>query len=116
MPSGLHGANEECRGPAFRLRHDVQAVVHPVDKVHVGDARRPVHDRVASGPPEPGVGCPVLLADVGLELHDPAYPPWAFGAAGLPGIADESRPQESGRRLERGPPNERRGVVQRLKE
>ena len=36
---GLDGADEQRRGPRRRLGHDVQAVVHAVDKVHVGDAR-----------------------------------------------------------------------------
>ena len=36
-----------ARGSALGLRHDVEAVVHPVDKVHVGHPRRPEHDGIA---------------------------------------------------------------------
>ena len=89
--------------------------MHPVDKVHVGDALRPVHDRVPGGEPEPGVGSPVLLTDVGLELDDPAHTPGGVGAMRVAGVAYQSRPEECGSRLERGPPDERGGVVQRLK-
>ena len=35
----LDRADEHRRRPSGGLGHDVQAVVHPVDKVHVGDAR-----------------------------------------------------------------------------
>ncbi len=73
-----------------------------------------MHDRVPIGSPEPGVGCPVLLADVGLEFDDPAHPSWAVRVAGLPCVANEARPKECGGRLERGPPDERGGLVQRL--
>jgi hypothetical protein len=67
-----------------------------------------VHDRVAGRPPEPGVRRQVLLADVGLELDDPAY-------ASLVARADETGAEQGGRSLERGPPDERGGFVQRLK-
>jgi len=68
----LDRADEERRRPADPLADDVQAVVHPVDKVHVGDPGRPVHDRVATSPPEAGMGRLVILADVRLELDDAA--------------------------------------------
>ena len=74
-----------------------------------------MHDRVPSGPPEPGVGCPVLRADVGLEFNDPTHAPWAVRLAGLPAVADEARPQECRGRLERRPLDERGGRVQREK-
>ena len=35
----LDGTDQHGARGALRARHDVQAVVHPVDKVHVGDAR-----------------------------------------------------------------------------
>jgi hypothetical protein len=54
------------------------------------------------------VGGHVLLADVGLELNDPADASWAARA-------DEARAEQGGRCLERGPPDERDGLVQRLK-
>jgi len=67
-----------------------------------------VHDRVAGRPPEPGVRRQVLLADVRLELDDPALASW-------PALPDEARAEQGGRCLERGPPDERGGLVQRLK-
>ena len=71
----LDGADEHRAGGPGRAGDHVQAVVHPVDKVHVGDARRPEHDRVAGRPPEAGVRRPVLGAVVGLDLDDPARAP-----------------------------------------
>ena len=69
---GLDGADEQ-RGRSRRgLGDDVQAVVHAVDKVHVGDARRPEHDPVARGRAHAGVRCTIVPADVSLDLHDPA--------------------------------------------
>jgi hypothetical protein len=67
-----------------------------------------VHDRVAGRPSEPGVRRQVLLADVRLELDDPARASWVA-------CADEARAEQGGRCLERGPPDERRCFVQRLK-
>ena len=68
----LDGTDEQRRRATGGLADDVQAVMHPVDKVHVGDPGWPVHDRVPDGPPEPGVGGLVVLADVRLDLDDPA--------------------------------------------
>ena len=70
--SGSTARISTAAGPALGLGDHVQAVVHPVDKVHVGDARRPVHDRVPRGPPEAGMRGAVVLADVRLDLDDPA--------------------------------------------
>ena len=61
------------------------------------------------------MGCAVLRADVRLEFNDPTHAPRAVRVAGLPGVADEARPQEGGGRLERWPPDERVGLVQRAK-
>ena len=69
---GSTARTSSAAGVAGGLGDDVQTVVHAVDKVHVGPARRPVHDLVPGGPPEPGVRRPVVLADVRLELDDPA--------------------------------------------
>jgi len=66
------GTHEQGRGPAFGFGHDVQAAVHPVDKVHVGDPGPSEHRRIAPGPPESGVGRLVLDPDVRLELDDSA--------------------------------------------
>jgi hypothetical protein len=75
-----------------------------------------VHDRVAGGSSEPGVGRPVLLADVGLEFDDPADSAGAGWAISGAGIANEARPNECRGCLERGPPDERASLVQRANE
>jgi hypothetical protein len=75
-----------------------------------------VHDRVAGGSSEPGVGRPVLLADVGLEFDDPADSAGAVGAISAAGIPNETRPNECRGRLERGPPDERGSLGQRANE
>ena len=63
------------RAVAVRLGDDVQTVVHPVDKVHVGDAGWPEHGRVALAVrPKRACDATVVLADVRLHLHDPADP------------------------------------------
>ena len=58
--SGSTARISTAAGAPVGLSDHVQAVVHPVDKVHVGDARRPEHDRVAGRPPEAGVRGEVL--------------------------------------------------------
>jgi hypothetical protein len=67
-----------------------------------------VHDSVAGRASEPGVRRQVLLADVRLELDDPARASWVAGT-------DEARAKQGGRCLERGPPDERGDLVQRPK-
>ena len=105
----LDGADEDRRGSSLGLRDDVQAVVHPVDKVHVGDTGRPVHDRVAARPPEPRVRCAVVLADVRLDLDDPPD-----AAAGVAVVADQPRPDQRRRDLEGRPAEEPAQVAQLL--
>ena len=72
--------------------------MHPVDKVHVGDPGRPVHDGVPGGPSEACVGRAIVLADVGLELDDPGHPPGAIAVAVARIVPDqpaaEQRPAE----------------------
>ncbi len=97
---GLDGADEQRRWTGLRLRHDVQAVVHAVDKVHVGDPGRAEHDGVACGGAHAGVRCAVLDADVGLDLHDPADPGLLDVAAGS-GVTDEACAEQCSRSLER---------------
>jgi hypothetical protein len=58
-------------------------------------ARRPEHDPVAGRLAEPGVGSAIALADVGLDLDDPADP-----AAGRV-VADQAGADERAARLER---------------
>ena len=80
----LDGAHEHGGGRAVRFGHHVEAVVHPVDKVHVGPAGRPEHDRVPGGPAEAGMRGTVVAADVGLDFDDP--PDAAAGGV----VADEA--------------------------
>ena len=109
MPSsGLDRADEDRRRPSLGLGHDVQAVVHPVDKVHVGPARGPVHDGVARGPPEARVRRAIVLADVRLDLDDPSRSP---GRAGL-AVANERQPDQGRSDLEGRPAEERPEIAQ----
>ena len=102
----LDGPDEQRGGPSGRLGDDVQAVVHPVDKVHVGRAREPVHHGVPGGPAEPGVGGPVVLADVRLDLDDPGDP----DAGGV--LADEPGAEELAAGVEGRPGQDRPQVGQ----
>ena len=90
------GADEDRGRVAGRFGDDVEAVVHPVDKVHVGMTGRPEHRPVAGGWPEASVRCPVVDADVGLNLDDPPGP-----AARLV-VADEARAEQASGGRERG--------------
>jgi len=85
----LDRADENCGRRPGRFGDDIEAVVHPVDKVHVGDAGWPEHDGVAGGSAEAGVGGEIGLADVGLDLHDSA------GSAAAGGIVDQAGAEES---------------------
>src|SRR4051794_22836350 len=84
----LDGAHQHGSRRAVRFGHHVEAVVHPVDKVHVGPAGGPEHDPVAGGLAEPRVRGTIVSADVGLDFDDPAGP--------TPGrvVADEARPDQ----------------------
>ena len=63
--------------------------MHAVDKVHVGDARRPEHDPVARRRAHPRVRRAVVLADVGLDLDDPPDPARRWPAS--PGAGSRTR-------------------------
>jgi len=69
--------------------------VHAVDKVHIGDPGRTIHDRVAIGPTEARVARPVVLADVGLDLDDAPHTDLSLWIH-----AHEARTQEPGGRFE----------------
>ena len=97
----LDRAHEDRGRAARRLGDDVEAVVHPVDKVHVGMAGRPEHRPVAGGRPEARVRCPVVDADVCLDLDDPPGPEARLV------VADESRAEQASGGLERGAGEER---------
>jgi hypothetical protein len=58
-------------------------------------AGRPEHHPVAGGLTEAGMGCLVVLADVGLDLDDPSHPT----AGGV--VADQPRADEGACGLER---------------
>ena len=73
----LDGSDEHGRRLAFGSGDDVEAVIHPVDKVHVGDARPSEHDPVPSGLAKPGVRRLVVASPVRLDFDDPAGPPTA---------------------------------------
>jgi hypothetical protein len=63
--------------------------MHPVDKVHVGVARRAEHDPVPIRLTEPGVRGEVVPATVRLDLDDPADSPAATV------VTDEQRPEKA---------------------
>ena len=92
----LDRANQHGGGQSLGLGDNVEAVVHPVDKVHVGDPGTPVHDRVARRPAEPGVRRQVVLADVRLDLDDPP------GAPPTGVFANQQRAEQRLRGFERG--------------
>ena len=69
---GLYGPYEQGRGTSAGFNNNVQAVVHPVHKVHVGVSGRPEHDSVAARPSEARVGGLVVLTSIRFEFYDPA--------------------------------------------
>ena len=75
----LDRADEHCRGVSDGLGDHVQGVIHPVDKVHVGDARRAEHDRRSASRTEAGVRRLVLGPQVRLHLDDAADPHLSTG-------------------------------------
>jgi hypothetical protein len=77
----LHGPDQDRGRGTLRSAHDVETVVHPVDKVHVGDAGRPGHDPVAPRAVEPRVRGQVVGATVCLDLDDPSLAPTAVVVA-----------------------------------
>jgi hypothetical protein len=64
--------------------------------------RRPEHDAVAGRPPEPGVRGAIVLADVRLDLDDPADPPAGVVVPDQP--CAEQRPSGLQRRRGEGCP------------
>ena len=98
----LHGADQQGGGRARRLRHHVEAVVHPVDKVHVGVPRGSEHDPVPRGLAEAGVRRSVVRPEVRLDLDDTADPPPGGVVADKPG-ADERRTRSERQARKNGP-------------
>jgi hypothetical protein len=81
----LHGPDQDRGRGTLLPAHDVQTVIHPVDKVHVGDAGRPGHDPVATGAAEPRMRRQVVWTTVGLDLDDPSLAPAGFVLANQAG-------------------------------
>ncbi len=69
---GLEGADEDSSGLAVGLAGEVEAVVHAVDEVDVGEAGRAEEYRVARGLADEGVGGWVGEAEVGFDFGDAA--------------------------------------------
>ena len=92
------GADEHRLGLVAWPGHDVEAVVQPVDEVHVQVARRPEHHRVPGGPAARRVRREVLGAAVGLDLDDAP----ADRAVGDPACTQPAAEQVAGE-VGRGP-------------
>ena len=70
----LHCPNQNGRGVALNLDHNVQTVVHTVDKIYVGQTRRAEHDAIPLRPAETSVTRQIVLADICLHLNDSSDP------------------------------------------
>ena len=57
---------------AFFLRHDIQAVIHAVNQVHVCMARRPEHDFRSRCSSLRRVCGKIVFSQIRLRLHDPS--------------------------------------------
>ena len=57
---------------SFRLAGDVQAVVHAVDEVDVGEARRSEENGIAGGLADVGMGSGIVEPEIGFDLDDAA--------------------------------------------
>jgi len=79
---GLEGADEHAAGLAGWLAGEVQAVVHAVDEIDVGEAGRTEEDGVAGGFADEGVGGWVVEAEVGFDFRDAAGEALAVERAG----------------------------------
>ena len=86
----FRGPDQHGRWSPGRLGDHVQTVVHPVDKVHVGDARWPRHDPITAPRQESGVRRSILGPRVGLDLDDAR-----LAAPGLV-VADEAGAKQDG--------------------
>src|SRR5262249_4772880 len=92
-------------------RHDVGAVMHPVNEEDVERPSIPVHRLdPRRSPPLPGMRRRVRLADVGLRLDDPAAvpppapPPREPGSDQAPRDLDRLPPEERARRRTKAEP------------
>jgi len=78
---GLEGADEDAAGMSLGLAGDIQAVVHPVDEVDVGESWRAEEDGVAGGFADVRVRGGVVESEVGFEFNDAASEGLAVQAA-----------------------------------
>jgi hypothetical protein len=97
---GLQGAHQDSLRHTLLAGHEVEAVVHPVDEVHVGTARRTEHHPGSRRQPAKRVRCAVLRPAVGLHFDQPSP---ERPAAYLP---DEQLPQQVSGHFERVPGEE----------
>ena len=67
---GFEGAEENRARFSFALTGNVKAVVVAVDEINVGVARRSKQDRGPGGVAGGGVGCGVVLSQVGFDFDD----------------------------------------------
>lgn len=65
-----HAANQYAARYALGLRNQVQALVHPIDQIHIGPPRRPKYHAGARRNPARGVGRFVVQAQIRLHLHN----------------------------------------------
>ena len=54
------------------MRDDVEAVVHPIDQIHIGVPHRAEHSGGPPARPPIGMGCGVVLRTISFSLDDPA--------------------------------------------
>lgn len=79
---GLEGADKNAARTSFGLAGDVQAVVHSVDEVDVGDAGGAEEDSVAGGLAVVGVRRGIVESEIGFDLDYASSEPFIFDAAG----------------------------------
>lgn len=97
-------ADQDGGGLSDRTRHDVQAVVHPIDKIDVGTARLPEHHLRAGGEPARGMTRSVVWTIVGLDLDDRP-----LEASAALQSANQPHPEKITGHLENGPSIEAAG-------
>src|ERR1039458_6424714 len=68
----FEGANEDASRDAGWFADQVEALIHPIDEVHIGVARRPKDDLGARSNAARGVGGLVVCAQVGFGFDDDA--------------------------------------------
>jgi hypothetical protein len=68
---GLRGPNEDAARRSLALHRDIQAVVHPINKVNVQGPRGLPERGRACGPPAKRMGRRIAFTQIGFRLHDP---------------------------------------------